>query len=464
MHGLDIAVFIILTCLIIGFGYFKSTTTIQNTESFFLAGRTLSLPGFIASLVTTWYGGILGVGENTVQFGIQTWVIFGCPYYVFAFLFAIYIVPKIRNSQLVTIPDHLRKSFGHKTGIISAVFIFILSSPAPYILSLGMLVNSFFHIPFGWSILCASIASLGYVWKGGLPSVVRTDLIQFLFMFGGFIILLIAAWLEFGSPLKLIKHLPKSMVDPTGGNSVQYILVWFFIALWTFIDPGFHQRTIASSSNSIARKGIIISIGFWFFFDILSVTTALYATELLNNPNSLFVYQELALTLLPPGLVGLFFVGIFAIIMSTLDSFGLISASTFGRDIMWRMESKLKRESDPLPHIKKGLIVSTFVSLLLVTSIPSVVKLWYVTGSILIPGLLFPFLYSIFFPKRSLNHTELILTIPAFISFSWYILGRMNHSWFLQIEPFYPGLLVSGFLILLNSPKLNQELDSISSV
>ncbi len=35
----------------------------DETEDFFLAGRTLTLPMFIATLVSTWYAGLLGVGE-----------------------------------------------------------------------------------------------------------------------------------------------------------------------------------------------------------------------------------------------------------------------------------------------------------------------------------------------------------------------------------------------------------------
>ena len=450
MHWIDISLFILFTGLIVGIGFFKPHKLKENTENFFLAGRKLSLPGFIATLVTTWYGGILGVGENTVQFGIQTWVIFGCPYYIFAVLYAIFIVPKIRRFRLLSIPDHFNSSFGKEAGIISAVFIFVMSSPAPYILSLGILFNYVFMIPLGWGILIASVLSLAYVWKGGLSAVVRTDLFQFIFMFGGFFILIFTAWSKIGSPFTAFQHLPESFLDPTGGKSIQYILVWFFIALWTFVDPGFHQRTLAAVSQKTARNGIFISVGCWFIFDMLTLMTALYGVVLLKHPNPLTVYPELALTLLPPGIAGLFFVGIFATIMSTLDSFGLISASTFGRDIMWQMENEKERKNDPLPHIRKGLIITTFISLLLVVSIPSVVKMWYVMGSILIPGLLIPFLHTLYFPKQNLRKPGFILIFPVLVSLLWYIHRQVSGTYLLNFEPFYPGLFTSGVLVFIN--------------
>ena len=50
------------------------------------------------------------------------------------------------------------------------------------------------------------------------------------------------------------------MLDPLGGNSLQYLLVWFFIASWTFIDPGFYQRCSAAKNPDTAKKGILFSI------------------------------------------------------------------------------------------------------------------------------------------------------------------------------------------------------------
>ena len=44
------------------------------------------------------------------------------------------------------------------------------------------------------------------------------------------------------------------MLDPLGGNSLQYLFVWFFIASWTFIDPGFYQRCSAAENPKLQKK------------------------------------------------------------------------------------------------------------------------------------------------------------------------------------------------------------------
>ena len=44
-----------------------------DAADYFVAGRRVTLPAFVATLVATWYGGILGVGEYSYRFGISNW-------------------------------------------------------------------------------------------------------------------------------------------------------------------------------------------------------------------------------------------------------------------------------------------------------------------------------------------------------------------------------------------------------
>ena len=67
--------------ILIFLGFTKRESTKSSTaNNYLLAGRKLSLPGFVITLVSTWYGGIVGIGENTYLYGLQTWTIFGLPY------------------------------------------------------------------------------------------------------------------------------------------------------------------------------------------------------------------------------------------------------------------------------------------------------------------------------------------------------------------------------------------------
>ncbi|MFQ6611732.1 MAG: sodium:solute symporter [Fidelibacterota bacterium] len=462
MHPLDLAVLILYLVLLVYLGLRNNRQARTTPENFILAGRRLSLPGFIATLVATWYGGILGVGENTYLHGIQTWFIFGLPYYVFGLLFALLIAGRIQQGKHLSVPDHFHHHYGKTAGVISALYILFLSSPAPYILSIGILLQFTLHISFELALLSATAISMFYIWFGGFRAVVRTDMLQFSLMFTGFILLLIFAWTRAGNPLTLITKLPPEYLNPTGGQSLQYILVWFFIALWTFVDPGFYQRCAAAKSKAVARKGILISLGFWFIFDLLTVTTGLYAKVLLPPGEALFAYPRLAAEVLPPLFYGLFFTGILATIMSTIDSLGFISAITFGRDLKWRIETPTTPDPKTWHKastalIQKGLIAMAFLALILAISIPSVVRLWYVLGSLLVPGLLIPFLLT--FSRQKLLNLPItqLLVFPVLVSGGWFLFGKLTGKYPLMLEPFYPGLLSSLAIFLLFRPHANRN-------
>ena len=51
----------------------------ESHEGWILAGRTLTLPLFVATLVPTFYGGVLGIGEFTWTAGLSNWTVMALP-------------------------------------------------------------------------------------------------------------------------------------------------------------------------------------------------------------------------------------------------------------------------------------------------------------------------------------------------------------------------------------------------
>jgi len=437
--------------IFIGFRAFRKTDISSQTD-FLLGNRALTLPAFVATLVTTWYGGILGIGEFTYRFGISTWVVMGLPYYLFAAVFAYLVAAKIRNAGQYTIADLFYKNYGKTVGLIGSLFLLFMTSPAPYVLMVALLLQVIFGWSFIVSLLVGITISTVYVFFGGFRSVVQTDKLQFVLIYSGFILILIFLFNEYGGPSFLFKTMPDLHLSWHGGNTFQYIIVWFFLASWTFIDPGFYQRCAAAKTTAVARKGILVSIGFWFIFDILTITTGLYAAVILNDINPVMAYPLLADKLLPPVIKGLFFTALLAVIMSTVDSFSLLSAITFGRDIAWRwMDSNTDRINR---YTRWGLFLTAISSLILCYLFPSVIELWYVIGSLFIPPMFLPLL-SIYFPKlklpgRYILSVMLVSFTISLVSFLWGQVHQVNDLpvYIFQIQPFFPGFIVSILMFL----------------
>lgn len=453
----DLSVFILYIIFLLYLGYRASNKTqYQKEDDYLLANRSLTLPAFVATLVTTWYGGILGIGEFTYLHGISTWFIFGLPYYFFALLFAVIFAGKIRKRNLYTIPDVLYTVYGRKVGLFGSLILVIMTSPAPYILMVGYLMQWVFGFPFIVSLILGTLFSTIYIFFGGFRSIVKTDIFQFILMFLGFGVLLFFLFRNYGGWTFLHNTLDPSYFIWNGSLSWQYILVWFFLASWTIIDPGFHQRCSAAVSPEKARTGIFISICFWLIFDLLTVSSGLYAAALLKDITPVMAYPTLGDIILPPVIKGLFFTGLFAIIMSTIDSFSFLSAITIGRDIF----RKGNNNEHTAGFTRAGLIITAVLAVLLAWLFPSVIELWYIIGSLTIPPMLLP-LVTAYFKRFALTpqKTILVMGISFMISFSAFVYGICNRSdgniqYFLDMEPFFPGFLFSfGYYGLFNSLK-----------
>ena len=454
----DIAIIFLYFAAVIVIG-FRAKKKSDNDDDFFLAGRSLTLPLFVMTLVSTWYGGILGVGEFYYRYGIFSWVIQGIPYYFFASIFALFLAKKIRTTNFYSIPDKLASSYDAKTALLSSFLTFILMTPAAYIVMLSTMLQMI----FGWSVLLSltvtSLVAISYLYSGGFRADVQTDVLEFMLMFLGFAILLPFCFSHFGGIAYLQKNLPQTHLALLGGNSLQYLFVWFFIALWTLVDPAFHQRCYAAKDEKTAQKGIFISILFWFIFDALTATAGLYARASIPDlQQPLMAYPMLAEKILPPIAKGLFYVGMLATIMSTLNTLAFVSAQTLWRDIFLRMKKSAKPSTENTQRhyssskraTQIGLLVSFAFSICIALLIPSVIEIWYTIGTVIIPGLLIPLMASYFERwKISARFAFLSMLCGWLVSLGWMIAGLHTQTAFLNIEPLYPGLAVSFFFWML---------------
>lgn len=445
------------------FGYFGLVlfagwlpTIRKNSTSsfidFFLAGRKVTLPFFVMSLVATWYGSIVGVGEFIYTYGIVTWFCFGVPYYLIALAFALFVAKKIRSGNFLSIPSAIEKKFGKNPSIIVAVLLLIITIPAPYALTLGVIVQMFLPLPLWATIIIGTFVSLFIVAKGGLQSDLYANALQFVLMFFGFGVLLFFSWSLFGSPIQLFEK-----ILPTVQNSLTthswLIISWFIIALQTFVDPSFHQRCAAAESPKTAKNGILISILFWFLFDSLTLLTGLYSISFLPNKQPLEVYTVLAKTVLVSPWSGVFIISILSIVMSTLESYLLISSSIVSFDILEKLQLKKQHRYS---HIALLTIV-TSIAITIAILIPSITTLIYTAASIVVPGLLFLVLLSLH-PTMTLRKQSVyycLLLPPIVVSIIIFLASftSVRIPFVHAIEPMIVGMILSFSLVIINIEK-----------
>ncbi len=425
-----------------------------DEADYLVAGRRLTLPAFVASLVTTWYGGILGVGEYTWRFGVSNWFVFGVPYYLYAAVFALALAARARRSRALTVPDQLERTCGRPAALVAAATVFVMTAPAAYVLMLGVLIQLALGWPLWLGVVVGTAFSVGYVFRGGLRAIIMTDAVQFVLMFAAFAVIVPMCVHTYGGWSWLRTHVPAGHLQWDGGRGWQAVAVWYVIAMATLVEPAFYQRCHAAASERVARRGIAVSIGFWIVFDFLTTLTGLYARAALPDlADPVAAFPRLATATLPPLLQGLFFVGLLATIMSTVDSYAFIAAVTVGRDLAIRARrpagALLGETADASTQgsVRWGLLLTAALATAFALLARSVVSLWHDLGSIGTPVLLVPLAASHFgwgaATARRRRALAGVMAVAGGVALAWLASGWSAGRPWLGMEPIFPGLAVS---------------------
>jgi SSS family solute:Na+ symporter len=450
LSDLLVVVFYIVFVVFIGFRTSKQSLKKNSAEDFILAGRKITLPFFIASLVATWYGNILGYGEFVYTGGLVSWVSFGLPYYIAAILFALILAKKIRMANVTTIPEQISLKYGKHAGNLSSVIILVITVPAAYILMLSILIQLFTGWSLNISVIFGTLLSLIYLFTGGFRASVYTNSLQFIFMYLGFGALLYFSFVEFGSISSMLDQVPQEHKTITGPFTWQYVAAWYIIAFQTFVDPSFHQRCSSADTPETARRGVLISVIFWILFDALQLLTGFYARAFVSVENALMAYPVLGDIVLPPIWKGIFLTALLAVIMSTIDSYAFLSGSTIGNDLMKPFLKRFKLDLGPKRLTQIGLLITAVIAVIMAINVPSVVNLIYLTSSVAVPGLIFPLSLSMsskYYLKQ--NHAIAIMLFSSLISAFWIVMSSLGTNFFVSLEPMFPGIILAAILTLI---------------
>jgi SSS family solute:Na+ symporter len=405
----------------------------NSVLQFLAAGRQLSLPAFVATLVSTWYGGILGIGESVSYYGLGTWLLMGVPYYVFALVYALWLAPRIRNAEQISIPERLEARFGKGAAVVGAGLLFLLAVPAVHVLMLGVLVQEFSQLPQLPSILIAVFVGTAFLYRGGLLADVRVALLAFAMMYLGFGTIVVYCLTHF--PFEQLRRevAPPALLTFTGGAQWPAIVSFFILGAWTIVDPGFHQRVSAANDVKTGRNGVLVSIGFWVLFDLLSIATGLYALALLKPlpENPIAIFPHLGDAILPPGLKAIFLCGMIGTITSALVGYTLVAGASLGRDVVARLRPMGERHTQSV--IRFGFAVASVLAVLLALGVESVVGLWYAWAGAVVGALLLPTLAA--YGRAAWDSRIVSLSmIAAFgVSFGWLVYSRRTNNAFQEV-------------------------------
>ena len=185
-----------------------------------------------------------------------------------------------------------------------------------------------------WSYGAALVFSAGiilvYLLLGGMKSVVKTDIFQY--------VVLLVTLIVIGVSLLKDTVVVPDLLDP-GRLGISLTISFILYGIFQlFASADLWQRVYAARDEGVVKRGLIISGIFVLFIGILLSVIGLAAGSALPglDPN-----QAAAIwltTLLPPALSGIVIVLVFAAVMSSADTVIFTISSSIAKDFVGRWQ------------------------------------------------------------------------------------------------------------------------------
>ena len=378
-----------------------------NFDDFFLAGRSLTTPLLITTLISTYYGIDVLFGDSQLGFtdGVVAWFGYARPTYAFFIIAAFLLAQRLREEDFKSLPDILDKYYGKNTRYVGAVTSLTYSLPALSLYGFGMLGE----VILGWEPVIGMLVlggiALIYTLTGGFWAVALTDSIQFLFMCVVLALAVPFAMNFIGGFDKMIDILEPSYFDTMGDLSIWLIIIYASTGLAILVEPTFYQRIFAAKSYKNVRNALIIGIFIWGSYDwIITIIAMAAKTGVIQGILPADVAPDAALltvmvAALPAGALGLFMAGVLSTEMSTLDSYCLVAGGNVAYDIY---KPAIKPDASDDELIKKtryGILLSWVLGFAMAISFDQMLGLWVFMAPILISSVMVPILLGLFVPS-----------------------------------------------------------------
>ena len=337
ISNFDISFLIGYAAICIGIGFWSSRG--HKDEDYLIAGRKMTLFGFVSSVVASYVGGaaIVAYSAYVYQFGISAIAVFAGT--AIGFLVFIPYALKLRKiseeKEFLTLSDWFYYKFDNKTGIVSAFILFVVY--------FGMLVNQFIagssilahisELSYEMALLISSAIISIYLVAGGFKSVVKTDIFQYIVLFVLFVLLgyVLIADDEFFT----VELVDVSRMDP-----LMTIVFIAFGILIIFQSAEYWQRVYAAKNDKVVKKGLIGSAIFVVITGFAITIVGLSAHLHVPGIEARNAFAEGLTILIPDKYIGAGLILLFAAIMSSADTIIFVLASSLAKDYIAQFSKK----------------------------------------------------------------------------------------------------------------------------
>jgi SSS family solute:Na+ symporter len=411
-------------------------TRLRGLEDFHLGGRNIRTILLTGTFCATIVGASSTIGMAGLGFlkGLPGawWMLSGTiGMLVLSFLLA----EKIRSKGFYTLPELVGSFYGEKVRCAASLLIVVswMGVIAVQISAAGKVLSAIFGGDGTTFMIVCSLVFILYTAHGGQSSVIRTDLVQFLIIITGMVVLFFTALnFEGWGPIS-------SQSFPTSAQMGGWEVLSMIIVVGSayLVGPDMYSRLLSASSPRDAKNSALFAA--IILMPLAFVITSLGVFSRSIHPASPPEEAILSLMtgLLSPEMVGLVAAALLAAFMSSADTSLMTVTSILTFDI-YKM-AKPNASAAHLMNVSRIAVVLIGSSaLLLAISLPGIIKTLLIAYTVFTSGLLLPTVAGFYKDRLGLTSGGALCALVG---------GGTTALFLGQSRPLL-GMAVSGVLLL----------------
>ena len=408
--------------------YYKNR--IDDTEDFAAAGRSLTWPYIMASVVATWIGAavIIGGAAEVYEYGFQGIVWDPFAPFLTLILAGVFFVKRLRKTKYVTVGDYYSSRYGNNMGTIFSTVQALtgLAWVAAQFKSFGVLIHMTTGFDANIATIVGAVAILFVATAGGLWALSRTDMISFIVISLSLILMVPYTFSAVGGIGEFIANagntegLPQWSLfysfaqDPEGSTYGFYwyggiLGIFYAVSAWLAVGigdlgcPVLNARTLAAKTEKDASKGFIIGGFVYLILGMIPViigAAAFIVTDGGMPEESMdYILPWFIQNYMPSWLGIMFMVSLAAAIVSTAGDTILIDSTVFANNIFKRINPDITG-AEMMKKLRWTLPIYALIGYG-VTFAGGIYELLVFAGASLFPTVAASYIFGLFWKKAN---------------------------------------------------------------
>lgn len=422
----------------------------MQANGFFVANRGGSSLLITGSLLATIIGGSATVGMAGLGFkqGLtgSWWLLVGS---IGLIILGRFFAKKVRGFGLYTLPELVGKQYDSRVAMIASVLIVVswAGVVAGQIIAAGTLLSilGMGSISF-WMVIFTAVF-VTYTAIGGQYSVIRTDTIQSIIIFGGIFAALVFLIQHVGGIDGLRSSLPAEYFSfPLSSQFGLKDLVTFLIIVGStyVVGPDMYSRLFCAKDEKTAQRATYwtasLIIPFAFAIILIGMGASVLYPQILPEQAFPLVIKDM----LPPFAGGIVLAALLCAVMSSADTCLLSASTILVVDIAGRLSPSLS-EKKILLFTRCGIVILGLCSLALALVLKGVITALLFAYTVYTCGLVVPVIAGFYRDKLKLSSLGVLVAIIGGGGIA--LCGKLFHVSYLDLG----GFAASALLLFLIS-------------